>query len=129
AITGQFVLIADQGPAQRLIIRDNVSTWGGPWGAVMGLAPQGTQSLAAYAPSSYTFDRNVVSGLPLNLLGFYPNTSFYPFTFLAIGFVNPGAYDYRLSSTSPYIGKSTTNGNPGADVAAVMARTANVIVP
>jgi hypothetical protein len=70
-----------------------------------------------------------VSGLPLTLLGGYPTTSFYPLTFLGIGFVNPGAYDYRLNSTSPYIGKSTTNGNPGADVAAVMARTANVIVP
>lgn len=126
---GLFILIADQGPAQRLIIRDNVSTWGGPWGAVMGLAPQGWQALAAYAPSSYSFDRNVVSGLTLNLLAGYPLSSFYPLTLVGVGFVNPAANDYRLSPSSPYAGKSTTNGNPGADVSSVLSRTANVIVP
>lgn len=129
AITGQFILIADRGPAQRLIIRDNVSTWGGPWGAVMGLAPQGTAALAAYAPSSYTFDRNVIGGLPLPLLVGYPNTSFYASSLVNIGFMNPSVNDYRLGLSSPYLGKSTTNGNPGADVVGVTSRTANVIVP
>jgi hypothetical protein len=129
AITGQFILIADQGPATRLIIRDNISTWGGPWGAVMGLAPQGTQALAAYAPGSYSFDRNVVGGMPLGLLGGYPSTSFYPLTLLNIGFMNALGNDFRLSGSSPYAGKSTTGGNPGADVAQVLSRTANVIVP
>jgi hypothetical protein len=129
AVAGVFLLFADQGPATRLIVRDNVSTWGGPWGAVMGLAPQGTQALAAYAPGSYTFDRNVVAGLPTNLLGGYPTSSFYPLTVAAVGFVNALAHDYRLSAASIYLGKSTTNTNPGADVAGVMARTASVVVP
>ncbi|MGQ0643323.1 MAG: ricin-type beta-trefoil lectin domain protein [Gemmatimonadaceae bacterium] len=128
-IAGQFILIVDKGPAQRLIIRDNVSTWGGPWGAVMGLAPQGTQALAAYAPSSYVFDRNVVAGLPLNLMFGYPTSSFYALTIAGVGFVNPAIYDFRLSPSSPYAGRSTTNGDPGADAATVLSRTASVIVP
>ena len=129
AVIGQFLIFADKGPAQRFIVRDNISSWGGPFGAVMGTAPQGTQALASFAGSSYAFDRNVVAGLPSNLLGGYPTTSYYAPTMGAVGFVNLAIKDYRLSASSPYALKSTTNGNPGADVSTVTSRTANVIVP
>jgi hypothetical protein len=129
AVTGQFLIFADKGPAQRFIVRDNISSWGGPYGAVMGTAPQGTQALASFAGSSYAFDRNVVAGLPSNLVGGYPTASFYASSMNAVGFMNLSVKDYRLSSSSPYALKSTSNGNPGADVSTVTSRTANVIVP
>ena len=43
-----------------------------------------------------------------------------------IGFVSLSGKDYRLASSSPYKGKASNGGDPGADVAAVTSRTAGV---
>lgn len=59
----------------------------------------------------------------------FPSGNFYPTSAAAVGFVNLGAEDFHLVTTSPYKGKATDGRDPGADVDAVNAATSGVRVP
>jgi hypothetical protein len=47
--------------------------------------------------------------------------------FGGIGFANPAGRDYRLTASSPFSGKASDGGDPGANVSAVLAATAGVV--
>ncbi len=128
AVAGQFILMDNPAGGQNLVVRNNLATWGGPWGAVMGTAPQGSQALAAFM-SPYAFEGNLVIGMPSNIIGGYPAQNFYPSAMSLVGLVNQAGGNYGLVASSPYKGKGTDGRDPGADVTTVRARTANVVVP
>ncbi|MGQ0643327.1 MAG: hypothetical protein ACT4P6_21485 [Gemmatimonadaceae bacterium] len=128
AEAGQFILFTDAGPARGFVVRDNIATKGGPWGAVMGTAPQGVQALATFA-RTYTFARNVVVGLPSNLVGLYPPDNFYVASLDAIGFADVLNGDFSLTPSSQYFGAGTGASNPGADWARVLQQITGVVLP
>jgi len=128
--SGQFILMdlgRDQ-PGSNLTVTNNISTWGGPFGAVMGRGPQGQQALASYS-TAYAFDRNVVIGLPRNLVAGYPVNNFYPALATEVGFVDLATGDYRLATWSPHRGSSTTSTDPGADITTLRQRISGVVIP
>jgi hypothetical protein len=70
--------------------------------------------------------------------GTYPVSNFYPMSYDAIGLVGGGTAalsvtstidQMALSLTSPYKGKATDGKDPGVDIAALRAATANVVIP
>jgi hypothetical protein len=125
--SGQMVMM-DGPTARNIIIRDNVATKGGPYGAVMYSGVSiGAPSLAAYSPSSWAFDRNVVIGLDPEFVPQHPQSSFYPASMSAVGFANPGGGDYRLVSGS-YKGQATNGGDPGANFDQLNQLTNGVVV-
>jgi uncharacterized protein YjdB len=128
AVGGAYILMDNPAGGRNLIVRNNLATWGGPWGAVMGTAPQGSQALAAFM-SPYAFEGNVVVGMSSNLLAGYPANNFYPNSMSLVGVVNQTTGDYSLIAGSPYKGKGTDGRDPGAAVSTVRARTQAVVVP
>jgi hypothetical protein len=127
AEAGQFILFADAGPARGFVVRDNIATKGGPWGAVMGTAPQGSQALATFA-RTYTFARNVVVGLPSNLIRMYPTDNFYVPSLDQIGFADVWNGDFSLTQGSQYLGAGTGASSPGADWARVTQHISGVVL-
>jgi hypothetical protein len=128
ALAGQFLLFADKGPARGFIVRDNIATKGGPWGAVMGTAPQGIQALAAFA-QTYTFAGNVVVGLQSNLLSLYPINNHYAASLDGVGLADAANGDFSLTPASQYYGGGTGAANPGADWTLVSERIRGVVLP
>jgi hypothetical protein len=122
--SGQFIIMDTPNGGTNLVVRNNVATWGGPWGAVMGTAPQGTQALAAFA-TAYAFEGNTVIGLPSSLVSMYPTGNYWPGSTSSVGFNS----DYSLSASSPYKGKAVGGGDPGANIATLKSKTSGVIVP
>jgi hypothetical protein len=115
------------GAARNVVIRDNVATKGGPWGALVYSGAQiGTQSMNALAGSSWAFDRNVVIGLDADIVAIHPPTSWYAPTMSSVGFVNYSGGDYRLGSGSPYKGKATNGRDPGVDFDLLLQLTTGV---
>ena len=128
AEAGQFILFADAGPGRGFVVRDNIATKGGPWGAVMGTAPQGIQALAMFA-RTYTFTRNIVVGLTGELVRLYPPDNFYASSLEAIGLADVANYDFSLTPASPYFGAGTDASSPGADWTRVLQRISGVVLP
>jgi hypothetical protein len=131
--TGQFLVMdeANDPAGKNLTVRDNIGTWGGPWGAVMGTTTQGSQSLAKYN-KPYAFERNVIIGLPSSLLSLYPagtTGNSYPGLLSLLSFANPLVDDYTLTSLSPFKGKGLNGADPGVDIATLRARTLNATAP
>jgi hypothetical protein len=128
AEAGQFLLFTDAGPGRGFVVRDNIATKGGPWGAVMGIAPQGAEALAKFA-RTYTFAHNVVVGLPNNLIPMYPPGNFYVPSVDRVGFADVGGSDFSLTPSSQYVGAGTGASNPGADWVRLVERIAGVVLP
>jgi len=128
---GQMVISdGSSGAARNIVLRDNVGTKGGPYGAVMYSGAQiGTASLNAFASTSWAFDRNVVIGLDPEFVPWHPQSSYYAATMAAVGFTNVSGGDYSLGSASPYRGKATDGKDPGADFPGLRQRTGSTIVP
>ena len=123
------ILDYSNGAARNIVIRDNVATKGGPYGAIMHSGIRiGTESLNAFAGSSWAFDRNVVIGLDQEFVPWHPQSSWYAPTMASVGFANPGGSDYRLSSSSPYKGKGAGGADPGANFDRLFALTNGVVV-
>ncbi|NNF27417.1 MAG: hypothetical protein HKN73_09375, partial [Gemmatimonadetes bacterium] len=83
----------------------------------------GTEALNFYAPSGYVFESNAFTG---NADGNYPPDNFFVDTYLQIGFRNFLAADFGLASDSPFKGRASDGGDPGADWDSVMAGVAGV---
>jgi hypothetical protein len=77
----------------------------------------GTATLNAYFPSA-EFTKNVVIGANASS---YPANNFFPASGASVGFTNPGAGDYRLTSTSPYKNAATDGKDVGVDMNAINA--------
>jgi hypothetical protein len=129
--TGGQMLMSDYsyGVARNIVIRDNVATKGGPYGAVMYSGVRiGTASLTAFASTSWSFDRNVIIGLDPAYVPWHPQSSYYALTMASVGFANASGGDYSLGSASPYRGKATDARDPGADFPGLRQRTNSTIV-
>ncbi len=112
--SGQFIYMdgGKDAPGSGLVIRDNVATWGGPYGAVMGKG-RGTAALSAFS-SSWTFEGNVIIGLPPQFQKDYPSRNSY------VGGAPAGVVDWKLSAAG---------GGVGADLSKVKAALAKIDIP
>ncbi|MBK9165429.1 MAG: VCBS repeat-containing protein [Acidobacteria bacterium] len=83
----------------------------------------GETALNSLVDGAWTFSTNLVrrssSGMPAG--------NFYVSSTSAIGFANPTAGDYRLSSGSPYKGRAPGNKDIGSDIVGLNSRTACVV--
>jgi carbohydrate binding protein with CBM6 domain len=105
---GTSVVFADNPPTSGFVFTNNIvpdNAW-----AIMGSnASPGLGTLAAYFPGA-TFRANVlINGNP----SLYPSGNYFPTSVAAVGFVNVGAGDYRLASSSPYAHAATDGGAIG----------------
>jgi len=108
----------------RLVVRDNLMG-GGQYG-VKGPGLATNTALATFMPGGWR--GNVLVLAPGNQAG-YPTGTLFASSLSAVGFVNPAALDFHLSPTSAFRLKATDGRDPGADVDAVNAAIAGVIVP
>jgi Bacterial Ig-like domain (group 2) len=117
------------GAARNIVMRDNVATKGGPYGALLYSGIRiGSASLDAFATGSWSFDRNVVIGIDAEFVPWHPQSSWYPFTMGAVGFNNAAGGDYSLSASSPYRGKGLNGSDPGADFGTLRRLTGGVVM-
>ena len=117
------------GLARNIVMRDNVATKGGPYGALFASSTRiGTLSLEAFAAGSWSFDRNVVIGIDAEFVPWHPQSSWYPFTMGEVGFTNASGGDYSLSPSSPYRGRGLNGTDPGADFNGLRRLTNGVVV-
>ena len=105
---GTSVVFADNPPTSGFVFTNNIvpdNAW-----AIMGSnASPGLGTLAAYFPGA-TFRANVlIHGNP----SLYPSGNYFPTSVSAVGFVNIGAGDYRLTASSPYAHAATDGGAIG----------------
>ncbi len=94
-------------------------------------------SFLTLAPGASEFAGNVVQGFD-NYAATFPAGSFYPLTAADVGLVGGGTAatsptaavsDLALAVTSLYKGAGTDGADPGADIPAVLAATADVPIP
>ena len=111
-------------PPIRLAMRDNVMG-GGQYGVKGPGLTAGSPTISTFMLLS-AFVGNVVV---LSSSAGYPAGNFYPTTVAATGFVNVVALDFRLVGTSPLRNTATDGRDPGANIDAITAATAGVIVP
>ena len=119
--TDDKVVIFDNAPTVRLIMRDNLFSRGlyGVFGSAHG---EGNSALSYYAPDG-TFRGNIVVAAPVSQ---YPTSNYYPTSSLTLDMTNAGSGDYTLTSGSPYYTSGTDGTAPGANVTAVMQSVQNV---
>lgn len=115
------VFTMDGSGAERISIVNNVMELG-PYGVKASGGASGTHSMDHYA-TSWALTGNVMIG---NVrAGTYPTGNAVVSSLAALGFINPAADDYRVSSTS-YL--RTGSGNPaGADAEAVNRAVQGVV--
>jgi uncharacterized protein YjdB len=112
-------------PPTRLVFRDNM-LGGGQYG-VKGPGIGTAAALQLFMPTGGYWG-NVMTASGSNATGF-PTGNFFSATMGGIGFVSPSLLDYRLTSGSTFRNRATDMGDPGADINAVNAAIAGVIVP
>ena len=111
-------------PAVRLIIRDNI-IGGGQYGVKGAGLGAGTATMNTYMPGG-AFQGNVLI-LP-NGSG-YPAGTFFASSLAAVGFANVAGLDFRLVGGSAFRNRATDGRDPGADIDALNAAIAGVVVP
>ena len=117
---GTFIA-ADMLPGSGLVLRDNIAPHN-EYGIHGGGKGIGQPAIDFYFPDAI-IEKNVLAGVPEGAR--YPPDNFFPESLAAVGFVDPGAGDYRLAPHSPYRGAATDGKDVGADLAALSeARTA-----
>jgi uncharacterized protein YjdB len=114
-------LESSDAPIRRLVYRDNVigaSNYG-----LFTSQGEGTRGLVANTTGGYTVQGNVFVGRSASA---YPAGNYFPGSNTEIGFVNPTAGDYRISSTS-VLAKSIAGPMPGVDMDALTRATSGVV--
>jgi hypothetical protein len=109
----------------RLVVRDNI-IGGGQYG-VKGPGLNAAATLLAFMPAG-GFRGNVLILAPGNTAGYPAGTSFAS-SIAAMGFTNSSALDLRLTASSPFRLRATDGRDPGADITALNAAIAGVVVP
>ncbi|NNF29020.1 MAG: hypothetical protein HKN73_17480 [Gemmatimonadetes bacterium] len=105
------------GSKTNLVVIDNIMGLGefGWFGDGVG---GGVGALNHYAPGGYVFESNAFTG---DASDSYPPGNFFVDTYLQIGFRNFLAADFGLAADSPFKGRASGGGDPGADWDSVMA--------
>jgi hypothetical protein len=114
--------------ARRIVLNDNVVTKGRYYQIAHSGIKVGTESMNAFAGSSWSFNRNVVVGVDPEYVSWHPQSSFYPTTMAEVGFSAAANGDYRLAPSSQYKGKATDGSDPGADFDELNRRVSGVVV-
>ncbi|MEO5872491.1 MAG: Ig-like domain-containing protein [Gemmatimonadaceae bacterium] len=109
----------------RLAFRDNIV--GAGTYAVNANGMGVTAALAAFMPTG-GFSGNVLTLGPSAAPAF-PTGNYFSSSVSGVGLMNYSGLDYHLSSSSPFRNKATDLTHPGADVDALNAAIAGVIVP
>ncbi|HEV7993569.1 MAG TPA: hypothetical protein VGP25_17205 [Gemmatimonadaceae bacterium] len=118
----QSSVVFDGAPSPRLTLHSNIFAQ-----AQYGLKGAGTNNLNTlpkFAPGAL-FAANAFVGAKCSD---YAAGTFCPSSFATVGFQSYVGRDYRLLSSSSLYGKGYVSGDVGADVAAVNAATAGVVV-
>ena len=112
------------GGISRLVVHSNVLHHG--YAGVKGDATgEGTPSLNAFAPGALFTNNAMAEG---GTASSYPANNYFPTLLASIGFSNLAGGDYRLGSTSSYLGKGYDGRDIGADINQVDAQTRRAIV-
>jgi hypothetical protein len=120
------IISSDYAPNAGFIYRNNISRHN-TYGVFGGGRSTGTPSLEFYFPG-YQFTGNVIAkeilgpDAPQNPEPLYPAGNFFPASLDAIGFVDWRNGNYRLQTTSPYLGK-------GCDIEALNAAMGGMTTP
>jgi hypothetical protein len=112
-----------QSPPIRLVIRDNIIG-----GGLYGVKGPG---LAAGTPTTNVFMRDgAFTGnvLVLPNANGYPGGNRFVSNWASVGFANISAYDFRLGARSDFKKRGTDGRDPGADIDALNAAIAGVVV-
>jgi hypothetical protein len=97
-------------PTARFVFTNNVVFDHGAAISAPGQIP-GTRTISVYFPAGQFLGGVYVGGN----IRLYPTSNYYPLTLEAVGFVNPALGNYRLGSTSIYLGGGTDGKDPGYD--------------
>jgi hypothetical protein len=108
---GQHIIVADGVPSSNVIYRNNISPHNkyGIFGSGKG---SGMVMINHYFPGAIVAN-NIIAGAPSR---FYPADNFFPATLEEVGFVDLAGGNFALAADSPYKGKASDGGDPGADV-------------
>jgi hypothetical protein len=111
AFQTEDILLADGEAHRGFVFRNNIVPHNeyGVYGNAIGV---GLPSLNYYFPG-FVFEGNVIVGGKEESP--YPPRNSYPGSFKAVGFVDRGRGDYRLSDSSPYRKTGTDDKRPGVD--------------
>jgi len=126
AFQQEDVIFAEGVAHTGFVYRNNITPRGnvGGFGGVIGTGTaEGIDTLNTYFPLA-EFRRNVMAGGNASI---YPADNFFPLSLDDVGFVNRGAGDYRLASSSPYHNAATDGTDVGANINALEASTEGVI--
>jgi len=109
---------------QRFVVHSNVLAHGA-YGIKGGSYGEGTASLDTYAGGSLVTNNAIADGGSANT---YPANNYFPATLGSIGFVDLAGGNYRLSSSSAYLGKGYDGRDIGADINQVESLTKNAAI-
>jgi uncharacterized protein YjdB len=109
----------------RLTFRDNIV--GAGLYAVNGNGMAAATAIATFMPTGGFFG-NVLTLTPAAAPSF-PVGNYFSSSVSGVGLMNYSGLDYHLTGSSPFRSKATDLTNPGADIDALNAAIANVIVP
>jgi hypothetical protein len=113
---GSSDLYADSSPSYGFVFTNNVMRNNG-WAIMGNSASEGNGTIAAFFPGSQFFGNVIAGANPAS----YPGGNSYPPNIDAVGFVNLGGGNYRLSSASPYAHSATDGTASGANIDAINA--------
>ena len=109
---------------QRLVVHSNVLAHGA-YGIKGDSYGEGAASINEYSSGSLVTNNAIANG---GSAATYPANNYFPATLGSIGFVDLAGGNYRLSSSSAYLGKGYDGRDIGADINQVEARTKNAVV-
>jgi hypothetical protein len=85
------------------------------WAIMGNSASPGNGTIGTFFPGSQFFGSIIAGASPAS----YPSGNFYPPSLSAVGFVDLGNGDYRLSPSSPYVRSATDGTDVGANIDAI----------
>jgi hypothetical protein len=109
---------------QRLVVHSNVLHHGA-YGIKGDSYGEGSPTLNIYAGGSLVTNNAIANG---GGGATYPANNFFPATLGSLGFVDLAGGNYRLSASSPYLGKGYDGRDIGADINQIDALTRNAVV-
>jgi len=111
---GTSALFADGPPSSGFVFTNNIMQ-NNAWAIMGNSASPGNGTIAAFFPGSQFFGSIIAGASPAT----YPSGNFYPPSLSAVGFVDLGNGNYRLSASSPYIRSATDGTDVGANIDAI----------
>jgi hypothetical protein len=122
----KMMMTLDGSPTRDLVYTNNIAPHG-EYGVMGSGKSTGNASLAFYAPGA-VLEKNILAG-GADYAKAYPHSNFFPASFAAVGFAGYYGGNYTLTENSPYSKAGTDDQDLGADIQAVTAATAGVVVP